>query len=241
MVGRRVKSLFLVVAFSLTCLFVQGVALAADENVGELEANRQPQRLVQGLLGVMKFDDDTYSILATDADGNDVHYEGKIPTMPFLGGMWQNSFMHGDFISLGGEAGVQFGFVNESTTLYAGGNGIKVKFKNRFFVANVPLGINLDLHPTNKFRIYAGAGPLLMYGYLKIETDDDASIDAASSGTSGFDIGYYGRIGTDIVIGHSTRFGFQAQYTDARLDFNGDQGRLDMRGVQYMITFTEAF
>ncbi len=236
MLGRDIGTVLWLAVLFFTCLSFQGRAFAA-EGGNTLENSRQPQRLVQGLLGVMKFEDDTYKVIATDGGA----YEGRIPTMPFLGGMWQNSFLHGDHISLGGESGVQFGFIGKSTTLYAGGNGLHVRIKNRFFVASVPLGVNLDIHPTNKFRIYAGAGPLLMYGYLRTKNDDEASTEFESNSTNAFDLGYYGRIGADMKIGYSTRFGLQARYTDGQLDFGSNQGHLNMKGIQYMLTFTEAF
>jgi len=213
-------------------------AFAVDE---EKAAKTQSPRLIQGLIGVMEFDSDSYDLV--DANGD--RYTSDMPTIPFLGGMWQNSYLHGDVVSLGGEAGILFGFVNDSTTLTSVGNSnvIHISVKNKFFVVDTMFGLNMDIHPSEKFRIYGGAGPLLLYGNLKTDNqDDEASTQIVEdSSNSDFDIGLYGRIGTDILLGETTRFGVQVRYVDAELDFGSKQGQVDMTGVQYMVTFTEKF
>jgi len=197
------------------------------------------RKLVQGLIGVMEFTDDTY----TRTDSNGDSYLGKMPTIPVLGGMWQFGFIGGDTVSLGLETGILFGFDSYSTTLIGGGNGLYIHIKNQFFLIDGMVGLNLDIHPTNKFRLYAGAGPMLMFANLKTDNnDDEAGIDVVQDeSSSATDIGLYARIGAEFKITQTMLFGFQARYVDAELDFGQELGQFNMSGIQYMLTFTSNF
>jgi len=222
---------YLVVVTLLLSLYGPGLAKASSET--KAHHNR-----VQGLIGVMEFKSDTY----TRQDSAGDNYQGKMPTIPVFGGMWQYGLFGGDTVTLGAEGGILFGFDSYSTTLIGGGNGLYVHIKNKFFLIDGMIGLNIDIHPGNRVRLYAGAGPLLMYGNLKTDNDDEASIDIIEDESAGAaDIGLYARAGFEIRVTKATFCGFQARYVDAELDFGRDLGEFDMQGMQYMLTFTRNF
>ena len=231
----RVVLLFILV---FGFLFFSPMLVNAGEESADSQSAKQSPTLIQGLGGLMYFTSNGYSL--KDNDG--VKYIGDMPNMPFFGGIWQNSFLHGDVISLGGEAGILFGFINNTITFYSH-NKFIINVKNKFFVTDLMMGLNIDIHPTDKFRIFGGAGPLVLYGNIKMDSDDKESdtyiIETNSS--SAFSFGFYGRVGTDVLLNKTLRLGIQARYVNAELDFGNQHGTVDMEGMQYMLTFTEEF
>ena len=194
--------------------------------------------LIQGMIGVMKFEHDMFSL--TTADGHT--YEGDMPSLPYLGGMAQFSYINTNVINAGIEAGVLFGFVNYSTTVVVNG-GASVYFQNQFLLTDGMLGGYVDGVLADRFRVYVAGGPMIMYGRLQLDNQDNVSTQPAyvNQTVTGFDIGGYARAGVELKMGHAAYVGVQAGYIRADLHFGNDVGEIDMSSYQYMLTATQAY
>lgn len=235
--------LSMIAALLLCAATVQAQSMRASTSYSSSSSSSRTllnsENYIQGLIGGMQFSSDSYTLRGTDA----LQYSGEMPSMPFLGGMWQTGLLGGERVSLGVEAGILFGFINDSVAFSAGGSGLTVYVRNQFFVLDTMLGANLNMNLGERLRLYAGAGPVFMFSHLDLENkSDDATAQVIEDTTaSGHDLGFYGRLGLELSIREGSFLGFQARYVDAELDFENSIGSLDMSGVQYMLTFTEDF
>lgn len=228
------------VAVLLMCCAMSSHAFSDRNGQIEIEdPNKKQENLIQGMIGVMKFEHDTFSL--TDVNGET--YKGDMPSLPYLGGLVQFKHFQSKRMSAGLEAGVLFGFVNYSTTVVVNG-GASVYFKNQFLLADGMFGGYVDLLLADRFRFYVGAGPMAMYGRLRLDNQDDVSIQPVyyvNQTVTAFGLGGYARTGLEFKVGSGTFFGVQARYITADLDFGNDVGEVDMSGYQYMLTATQAY
>ena len=147
--------------------------------------------------------------------------------------------------SFGYETGALLSFETEDRQVRAasgsGGGTIAVSVAFNFILVDYFFGGFIGLEPANWCRLYAGAGPLLMWGSRETEPDDDDEKEAVAESEVG--VGVYARVGADLMV--STVFGISvgARITDTTLRFEGTDGQhggdMDVEGWQYYggITF----
>jgi len=90
-------------------------------------------------------------------------------------------------------------------------------------------------------RIYAGAGPVLMYGVMDMDNED---IDTNAGTVTEYDdrdyalgLGVYARAGIEFTLNYRNTIGLGVRGVKADLDFNDTVGEVDIQGVQAMLTY----
>lgn len=208
-----------------------------------LQAEEFGVRYVQGMAGVL----DASEAWEIEDGGDGSKYAADIDKMIYGGGAAQLSYRDGPF-QYGVETGGLISF-HADTSSFArvdGGATVGVKVKSSVWLVDIFMGGYVSYELAQAFRVYASAGPSVIYGSLSID-DDDVTIqplDNNSGGTitfspdsreSDFVVGLYARAGFEFILDNGISFGLSARQVDSELDF-GDSGTIDLNDTQYFLT-----
>ncbi len=142
----------------------------------------------------------------------------------------------GNTFKYGWETGAFFSIDSDTRSWAAsggsgGGTAVVVVDVNSIMI-DYFLGGFLAIEPNDHFRLYTGAGPLLIWA--KRETEPEVSIPEYTNTGSESDIGagFYVRAGLDIFL--TRQFGLFAggRITETTLSFEDDTGKVDIEGYQ---------
>lgn len=209
-----------------------------DKEMPILQKDTPPKGTTfQLMVGVAEYDDLTFQ--ATNPTYPGTVAETEIDSMPFMG-IAAQAPMVGEEVQFGLEGGFTMGAWGDRDKTYVSNNVLAVDLDSYLYLADLYGGAFAAVDLSDKVRLYAGAGPLLMYGYYEYEikrpgssaTNDKISDDEAALG-----LGLYTRAGVDFRIGKFTQLGFTARAIKADLDFGGDIDDVDVDGVQLMLTW----
>jgi hypothetical protein len=91
----------------------------------------------------------------------------------------------------------------------------------------------LGVEPATWLRLYAGAGPLLIWGSRETETEATATEPVRNDSESGWGVGLYGRAGVDIIFAKIFGITACARVTETTISFDDTSGDIDLEGWQY--------
>lgn len=221
-----------------TFILMSSLTLAEGKRTGF-----QPRHL-QAMLGAMVADEDKYS--GFDSDGEPIQADEVFGTFPIAGGMVQLADGPSTF-EYGIETGALFGW-KDIDTEYKGSSdrGLLVKVSSYFYMFEVLLGGFAGWNVNSNFRLYASAGPSLVWGKMSGDdkndgnqvtppVDDGDVIDWSNSETD-ISMGLYGRLGMEYRFGKNLVIGASARYLDTELDFSSSTGKVDLKGTQWFLT-----
>jgi hypothetical protein len=114
-----------------------------------------------------------------------------------------------------------------------GGGTIAISVDINQFLFDYFFGGYVSLQPVKWFRLYVGAGPLLIYGSWETDEKDPTTSQVETKSESGFSAGVYGRGGIDIIISENFILGAGIRGTKTGLSFNDTVGNVDVEGWQY--------
>jgi len=143
----------------------------------------------------------------------------------------------GDTFKYGWETGLLFSIDSDTRTWAASGGGgggtVAVAVDVNSIMIDYSLGGYLAIEPNDHFRLYAGAGPLLIWAKRDTEPEDSAQDYITSSSESDIGAGVYARMGLDIFF--TKQFGIFAggRITQTTVSFEDDTGKVDIEGYQY--------
>ncbi len=144
---------------------------------------------------------------------------------------------YGEISRVGIETGGLFNWKSETRAYAASGGGgggtIAISVDVNQFLFDYFFGGYASLQPLKWFRLYVGAGPLLIYGSRETEEMDPATSQVETKSDSGFSAGVYGRAGIDIIITENFIIGASIRGTKTGLSFNDTVGDVDVEGYQY--------
>ena len=144
---------------------------------------------------------------------------------------------YGEISQFGIETGALFNWKSETRAYAASGGGswgtIAISTDINQFIFDYFFGGYISLQPIKWFRLYAGAGPLLIYGSRETEEKDPVTSQVETKSDSGFSAGVYGRGGIDIIITENFILGAGIRGTKTGLSFNDTIGHVDVEGWQY--------
>jgi hypothetical protein len=107
------------------------------------------------------------------------------------------------------------------------------------------LGPQINTRAGEKVRLYCGAGPLLMYGHVSADFEQDATEDMdeidISESDSALGVGGYLRLGAEFSISRDSSLGMGFRWFKASLDFNDTLGDVDINGPQVFFNYTSRF
>jgi len=142
----------------------------------------------------------------------------------------------GEKSQAGIETGGLFNWKSETRAYAASGGGggtIAVSADIDQFIFDYFFGGYVSLQPVKWFRMYAGAGPLLIYGSRETEEEDPETSLVETKSDSGFSAGVYGRAGIDIIIAEKFIIGAGVRSIQTGLSFDDTAGNVDVEGWQY--------
>jgi opacity protein-like surface antigen len=156
----------------------------------------------------------------------------------------QKSF-YGEISKFGIETGALFNWKSETRAYAASGGGgggtIAISTDINQFIFDYFFGGYVSLQPINWFRLYAGIGPLLIYGSRETEEKNPATSQDETKSDSGFSAGVYARGGIDIIITENFILGAGIRGIKTGLSFNDTVGNVDVEGWQYFGVISFSF
>ncbi len=170
---------------------------------------------------------------------DDLEFEDEDYDIPLLGFDAQQP-IGGAKLVYGIEGGGFFSWESEERTIFvtsAGDSGARVSavvdINSLLFDAYA--GGYLSFEPMKGIRIWAGAGPLILWGWRETESttaDDEILI---SEEESGFGAGVYARMGIDIIFKNNLGFTTGARITETSLTFDDPAGEVNVEGWQFYV------
>jgi len=185
--------------------------------------------------------EDTSGVETTAAD-DDLIYGGAMVQIPSNDGVFQYGFESGGLLTFRNKTSY---FVTQDAGLT-----VRVAIKNELWIMDLALGGFVSVRPWRQVRFYASAGPSFFVGSLDIG-DDDVSVQPLSGinsnvaiNTSGrkrdSDLGFYGRIGAEVILDSGYTFGVSARQINSQLDFD-ENGTIGLDDIQYFLTIGQSF
>jgi hypothetical protein len=231
------KKILALAAFTL--LFTSNHLLAQSHKYDDWEFNYT----VQALLGAVKYDD-----LDIDVDESNDRKSADLSVIPQLGGAW-GTLPKGDRIQIGLETTFLFGFRSKDVDYIVISSGLRARISTDLWIIDFAGGpyINIFLDEGKKFRLYAGAGPLLMYADYdadddrEIELPDDINEDTNDDNESAFGFGVYARTGFEFRVHERGTLGMGIRANYVELDLSDVGGTSDMTGFAGFVTYTAGF
>jgi len=145
--------------------------------------------------------------------------------------------MGGDTVRYGWETGAFFSIDSDSRTVAASGGGgggqVLVAVDVNSIMIDYFLGGYLGFEPNEHFRLYVGAGPLIIWARRETEPEETAPDYVTSVTESDIGAGLYARTGLDIFITEQFGFFAGARITETTLSFEDTTGKVDIEGYQY--------
>jgi hypothetical protein len=172
--------------------------------------------------------DDPFATVTTD-----------LSAAPIIGFAAQLAFLDRQF-DLGLEGGLTIAWWADSGS-FRSSNGVTViTIDNWLILSDLFLGPYASLELFNALRVYAGAGPLLMMGFL--DTDQEEEVNGSRTTVNDFDfsadLGFYGRAGLEFQLNRQSFMGLGVRRVFADLDFGGRVGEVEADAMQVMLTYT---
>ena len=209
-------SLFFVLS---VCLF----AFALSPTASAAEETNRPLTL-QLMVGQMVIANDDPQVSGGDYD---ITLIGAAAQQPFYGKLAQ----------AGIETGLLLNWKSETRAFAASGGGgggaLAISVDINQFLFDYFFGGYVSLQPIKWFRLYIGAGPLLIYGSRETDETDPVTLQTEKKTESGLSAGVYGRGGIDILFTENFMLGVGARATRTGLTFDDTAGKLDVEGWQY--------
>ena len=99
----------------------------------------------------------------------------------------------------------------------------------------------LGFQPAKWLRIYAGAGPLIIWASRDTETEATDAEPPRSDSESGWGVGLYARAGVDILFTETFGINAGARVTETTLSLDDTSGDVDLEGWQYYVGMSFRF
>ncbi len=169
-------------------------------------------------------------------DNDDAQVDGDDYEFTIFGVDAQKSFRRG-WIQYGVEVGALFSIDSSlrrfSASSGGGGGTAAISVDISSFLMDYFFGGYVSIEPVRWLRLYAGAGPLLIWGIRDAEPAEPLPEPYAEESESGLGVGGYGRVGVDILFTDWFGLGAGARVTKTTLSFDETVGDIDIEGVQY--------
>ncbi len=157
-------------------------------------------------------------------------------TLNLFGADVQKTFHSGSLL-YGYEVGIFFSIDSEVRSFYAssgqGGGKAAVSVDVNSFLIDYFMGGFVGLAPAKWLRVYAGAGPLIIWGMRDTKPVATPLEESEKQSDSGLGVGAYARAGVDIFFSKSFGINAGARVNQTTLSFKNMDGDVDVEGWQY--------
>lgn len=215
--------------FFLSVLFFAGTSFAEDGFLAD-------EQMVQVMLGFTSLDNDDSSFPSCGEDG-EMTLKSTVSTLPTIGCMLQIPF-NTESRQIGLEGGIDGSWWTDQAKIVGGDGKTYIHLDNSMALVDLYYGIFASTDPAEKWRAYAGAGGILSWGFMEIESCSDPDDTETESS---FGPGLYVRAGVEFKLSDGNMMGIGARYTSSGIDFSNSYGSFDVDSIRFMITYTAFF
>lgn len=225
--------------------------LALQTTPAAAEEKDQQAPLFQVFLGVLELDDQSGQWDEISDGKVDVDFS-SLPS----GGIEAEYTYGRGWVHWGINSGGSVAWKSDDTNISGGltnenGGTLRIDIDNSLLLVELHLGGFVRGRLSEKITTYAAAGPMIMYGEHKVK--DENLVETPDSGTqtgtvvlensdsNDVNIGYYARAGIDFEIAQDQHMGLGVRYMSTELDFDKTIGKIDIKGPQYVLTFSQQF
>lgn len=195
---------------------------------------------VSALLGAVQYEDLKFT--PPDAEAGETE-KVDVSLLPQLGGAW-TTLPRGERFQYGLECSFLLGFrFDKINYAYLGGGGAVVSLSTSMWMFDLAGGgyASLFIDKGQKFRVYAGSGPLMLYANYRTEQEYDDGTPTEKETESVFGLGWYARAGFEFRLYEKGMIGLNARWNWASADFTESGGSSDVDGIAVFATFTAGF
>ena len=140
----------------------------------------------------------------------------------------------GDKFRYGWETGIILSIDSDSRSWAASSGGtVVVAVDVNSIMIDYFMGGYLGFEPNEHFRLYVGAGPLIIWGQRETEPEESAPDYIKSGSESDIGAGLYARAGLDIFITEQFGVFAGARINETTLSFEDSTDKVDIEGYQY--------
>ncbi len=189
-----------------------------------------------GLLGAVQYD----NLKMKQEDGDT---EVDLSLLPQLGGAWQ-TLPRGERLQYGLETTFLLGFrFDKVNYAYLEGNGAHVSLSTSMWLFDLAGGVYASLYLTESemFRIYAGAGPQMIFASYRTERSYNDATPDDNHTESAFGLGLYARTGFEFRIHEKGMMGLGVRSNWATVDFSNVGGSSELTGFAFFASYTAGF
>lgn len=218
----------------ISSLFPIFASAALDDNWEQAPAVSS----TQALLGAIELRD-----LKFDISDSATPTQTDFSLLPQFGGAWGTA-PRGNRFQYGLEASFLLGArVDKLNYLYAGGGGLRISLSTSLWLFDLAGGAyaNLYLDDNKKIRLYAAAGPQLMYATYRENRKFSDGSDSTSSSDSAFGAGAYARAGIEFRLDNAGMVGLGVRNTWSWMDFRNADNSSHLDGIAVFATYTVGF
>ena len=235
-------------SFHLYCLRILCLLVfLASLNVIPVKAEEGPRlSYIQGLIGAADFDKDRMTFAEPATNDSEAFSTDDLSTMPYLGIAGQ--FALGEAAShIGIDTSLLFGWRSDDTKVYAGDGKARIKIDSDLWLIDVAIGLYAQTMMGDRWRLYAAAGPMMLFGeYSDDKKQDEPTVDPlvetdGSSSDSEFGVGGYARLGLEYRLYNDAFMGIAVRGITTNLEFDRAIEDGGLAGVQGFVTFTRAY
>lgn len=168
---------------------------------------------------------------------DDGHIEGGDYKLSIFGAAAQQPY-HKNGLEYGIEGGLLFSMKNDSrlVEISSGNSGgqIKIQFDNRMLLIDYFGGGYAAFSCAKRLRLYAAAGPLIVYGRREFDPEETGYDSVESEVESRLSAGLYARAGIELKVLDNFMIGTGIRALKTGLKFNEPGGRIRYEGIQYV-------
>ena len=195
---------------------------------------------VSGLLGAVQYDN--LKMNPEDAAPGE-SAEVDMALLPQVGGAW-HSLPKGERFQYGLEATFLLGFRFDKINYAANvGGATVVSLSTSMWMFDLAGGAyaSLFLTESEKVRIYAGGGPLMVFASYRTEREYENGDPDQNDTESAFGLGLYARTGIEFRIHEKGMLGLGARANWSSVDFSDVGGSSDLTGLGLYASYTAGF
>jgi hypothetical protein len=203
-------------------LLIVLIAMIAGMNSPVLAENQDIPINCQVIVSLMELDEDAPDM---EEKNYDLTFFGAAAQKPY----YRNTFEYGF------ETGANLSMKNDTNVLSysAGSSGgtIRAEIDNQWFLFDYFGGGYVAANIAKRLRLYAGAGPLLIYGSWEYDPDENDD-DLDDENESHLSAGIYGRCGFEIALIEKMSIGAGIRAISTNLKFDDAFGDIKVEGNQ---------
>ncbi len=148
-------------------------------------------------------------------------------------------------LELGVETGAFFSIRGETRVVSvsggSGGGSVNVTYDNKMLLFDYFGGVYIGGRPTKRLRLYAGCGPLIIYGHRELKPKPYGPPETEIETDAGLSAGLYARTGIEFIITNHFIVGAGVRGMTSGLKLKSTIGSTRVEGLQYLLSLSFKF